>query len=391
LDQTPSTFSAFLAERLRAGAVALSALWLDRLRTLLPVEADRIFPTDSLLDDVPRLIEAIGDLVGSAEPGTPSGTLVLSEARSLGALRHRQRASVHQLLREYEILRGILEEFVVEQARLFPGLADTGQVIQALRRINAAVATLAQTTVDTFIAHYTETIQEQQHRLEGFNRMLSHELRQPLGVLVTAMGLLKATEGTDDGTRRASAMAAVERTTMRLMDLVSTITRLSMTSAAADLQPNVQRISLTAAARDAARPLLEWAAARQVDVRIDPGLADVVVDMGRLGLMLTNLLSNGIKYSDPSKAGRFVEVRRVEGAAVAFQVHDNGIGMDPAEARQVFTPFYRGEAARDRGGLGLGLAIVQECATAMGATLTVDSVPGQGSTFTVALPEEPPA
>src|SRR4029079_3513806 len=98
-----------------------------------------------------------------------------------GLLCYRQRASVHQLLREYEILGEILEQFVVEEtARL--GLQPTAaECFELLRRLTHSARTLMRTTVDTFVTAYTEEIEQRNEQIRSFNRMASHELRAPIG------------------------------------------------------------------------------------------------------------------------------------------------------------------------------------------------------------------
>src|SRR6478609_10181408 len=109
-------FGDLIAERMRVEHRALAARWFDRLLDLLPVDARDIFPTESLLDHVPALILEIGDyLRHPAGEAIASNTAILEKAGELGALRHSQRASLHQVLREYQLLRGVMIEFVVEE------------------------------------------------------------------------------------------------------------------------------------------------------------------------------------------------------------------------------------------------------------------------------------
>jgi nitrogen-specific signal transduction histidine kinase len=96
-----------------------------------------------------------------------------------------------------------------------------------LRRINQAVAVVMRTTVDTFVERYTETISEQTRRLTGFNRLVSHELRQPLSTLHTAVGLLTVANGSDDTLRRERATAVSQWNINRLVELLDTITKVS--------------------------------------------------------------------------------------------------------------------------------------------------------------------
>lgn len=388
---TTGSFTGIVSAHIQDNQQVLATRWFDRLRAVVPVDADEIFPSDEVLGQTPALIEAIGRFVGTPADEIASNTFVIEKARELGALRHAQRASVHQLLREYELLRNILETFVLEEIEQLHAVPEPSEVVSLLRRIHQAVGILTQTTVDMFIERYTETIADQTTRLEAFNRMVGHELRQPLSALQTAVRLLRIAESMADPDRRERSIGAIERNVNRLTDLVRTITRRSVHKG--EEEPGIQQISMSAIAQETARQLREAAQDRGVEIRIAANLPVIVVDVARLELMLTNLFSNAIKYSDPSKGERVVDVlpSQVHDPHPAFEVRDNGLGMTADQVRNAFTPFYRGHADRDAElgveGMGLGLAIVQDCAKAIGATVEIDSTPGEGTIFTIILPQ----
>jgi signal transduction histidine kinase len=388
----PDSFEAAIAARIDFDRHALARRWLVRLTELLPVRPKEVFPSEALLDHIPNLIQEVARFISAEEPEIAANTFVVAKARELGELRHEQHASVHQLLREYELLRSILETFVGEQAEqlgLEPNLRD---VLRCVRKINQAVALLTRTTVDTFVERYTATIEDQTRRLERFNQMVSHELRQPLGALQTAAALLRQADEGLDAERRRRVIAAVERNVTRAVHLVGTITKVTALSAADDTKPGVQRVSLSTVAQEAAGQLRELSGDRAVQIIVAPDLPHLTVDVGRLELMLSNLLSNAIKYSDPTKSHRYVEVSLVQltESACTFCVRDNGLGMTSEQLQEVFTPFFRAHAHRDAElgveGLGLGLLIVRDCAEALDASLHVDAAPGEGATFTVTMP-----
>ena len=113
------------------------------------------------------------------------------------------------------------------------------------------------------------------------------------------------------------------------------------------------------------------------------------VDLGRIRQLLMNLVTNAVKYTMP---GGTVTVRLVDGAdSVTIAVQDTGIGMAPGDLPNVFERFWRADIARSRTGehpgTGLGLAISRWIAEAHGGTITAQSRPGRGSTFTVVLPK----
>src|SRR5262245_11736339 len=389
---TFDAFAATIAARIDAQRYALAARWLDRLVAVIPVGPNDVFPTDALLNHIPKLIEQIAKFLAVPENDIATDTFVVAEARELGELRHQQQASVHQLLREYELLRNILGTFVGEEARRLRLEPDYEQVLLALQRIDRAVALLTQTTVDTFVERYTATIEEQTRQLKAFNQMVSHELRQPLAALQMASTLLRRTEGDADEERARRLVTAVERNVTRLAELVTTITKMTAGGVADESKPGTQRVSLTTVAQEASRQLRDMAVSRDVRVVVAPDLPEVTVDVGRLELILTNLLSNAIKYSDPAKSDRFVEVLPVWSAesASGFQVRDNGLGMTAEQLKRVFTPFFRGHANLEKAhhieGLGLGLSIVRDCVDAIGASIDVVAAPDEGTTFTVTLP-----
>jgi signal transduction histidine kinase len=107
-----------------------------------------------------------------------------------------------------------------------------------------------------------------------------------------------------------------------------------------------------------------------------------------LKIILNNLVSNAIKYSDHSKKNRIVTIRTSqENGSVLLQVEDNGIGIKKEDHGKIFEMFYAGGANNKSS--GLGLFITHETVQMLNGRITVDSNPGQGSTFTVTLPNHP--
>jgi signal transduction histidine kinase len=107
------------------------------------------------------------------------------------------------------------------------------------------------------------------------------------------------------------------------------------------------------------------------------------VDRLRLEQVAANLLDNAIKYT-PSGGRVNISVVRQNGRAV-LRVHDSGIGIPAAEIPRIWERLFRGDQSRTERGLGLGLSLVKAIVEAHGGSVSVDSTPGQGSTFTVAL------
>src|SRR5687768_8466111 len=142
-------FGDLIAERMRAEHRTLAARWFARLLELLPVEARDVFPTESLLDHVPLLILEIGGYLRQPEDAAiAANTAILEKARELGALRHAQRASLHQVLREYQVLSGVLVTFVLEEMERLKLAPAASESILLVSRLNQAVNVLSQSTVE---------------------------------------------------------------------------------------------------------------------------------------------------------------------------------------------------------------------------------------------------
>jgi signal transduction histidine kinase len=387
-------FGDVIAERMRAEHHALAGRWFDRLLDLIPVDARNVFPTESLLDHVPALILEIGAYLRQPEDeAIAANTAILEKARELGALRHGQRASLHQVLREYQVLSGVLVTFVLEEMERLNLVPRASESISLVSRLNQAVNVLSQSTVETFVTLYTQTIAEQNERLEQFTRMAAHEWRQPLGALQFGVSLLRRPDL--DRQHAERTLAAVERNVQHLVELTHKLEVVARVQGAGD-SPLVQEVSVTTIAQEAARQLREMADARGVDIRVAEDLPTLSVDVGRLELVFMNLLSNAVKYSDASKPERHVDVSgSVEGDTCRIEVRDNGVGIPEHALAAIFQRFTRAHSDRDDlahvAGVGLGLSIVDDCVRAMGGRIDVRSIERDGSVFVLTLPKTPSA
>ena len=398
-DITAADFAELIADRILAEHISLSGRWLERLLALLPVNANDVFPTDHLLDHVPTLIREVAAYVRTpADEAIGANTAIIAKAQELGELRHSQQASVHQLIAEYRLLGGILTTFVQEELTRL-GLSPAAvEAVEVVCRLNEAIWILTQTTVDTFVAKYTETIGSHSARLESFNSMVSHELRQPLGTLMYALPLVRVEVGRGDTERFEHFLGVMERNVLRLVQQMEQLEALSRLQTKQEDAPDVQQVDVSTVAWEVSRQLREMADARDVKVHIGEALPVIVIDTARLELILMNLVSNAIKYSDPEKPQRFVRVETALATDEDFAcivVRDNGLGIPEGSLTTIFSRFVRAHPDRDGDlnvrGSGLGLAIAAECAEAVGGSIRVESTVGIGTSFFVSIPRKPSA
>jgi signal transduction histidine kinase len=389
------SFDEHIAARMISETTGLAAQWLERLTALLPTSANDVFPGNHLLDHIPELVTEIAKYILAPEAEEiAANTAVIEKAHELGLLRHEQRASLHQLIREYELLADVLAAFLAEEtSRLSEGAAILDG-LRVARRIDRAVRALMRVTVETFVAEYAETLKNQERRLEEFRHMASHELRNPLGTLLFATRLLRSAAASDEPLHWAKLVDNMERNIDRITTILSNVQRVSGDVLATD-GPTDQKTDMTALAKDVARQLLPAAEARGVSINVTEGLPVVVTDPARIDLILTNLLSNAIKYSDPRKSMRRVDIQPLSTKAEwwGLVVRDNGLGIPDSALPEIFDRFTRAHADRDAelgiDGSGLGLAIAKEAVTALGGTICCQSVLGEGTTFELRCPARP--
>jgi signal transduction histidine kinase len=395
---TAEDYAGIVSQRVAAERHALAAHWLRRLKELLSVDPNDVFPSEQLLDHIPALIgEIAAYLRAPADEEIAANTLVIDKARELGSLRHEQRSSVHQLLREYEILAEILETFVVQETERLELQPAAPECFELLRRLTRSSRTLMRTTVDTFVSEYMRAIEERNERIKAFNQMASHELRSPIGTLLFAAAALERADIRGDGNRLEKITTTIKANSQRLSWLVENLQRVTKLSEHFDV-PNEQQIEIGTIATEVARQLADMAASRKVRFVVDPRLPEICADPARLELALMNLVSNAIKYSDPAKADSFVEIAPGEAGhpsedVCVIEVRDNGLGISDANKAAIFDRFFRAHAHMDGelgvSGSGLGLAITADCVHAMGGTIECRSVVGTGSCFSITLPRKP--
>ena len=212
----------------------------------------------------------------------------------------------------------------------------------------------------------------------------SHELKTPLTSIkgftdMLASGMVASPEDQ----KRFITMIGVE--VDRLIDLINDILKLSELESVA-IDQCEERSDANAVAQSAVELLSPSAKQAEVRLTLSGEEAVVAVPEGRLKELMLNLISNGIKYTEPGGSVT-VQVRTQDGRAV-LTVADTGIGIPEEAQSRVFERFYRVDKGRARknGGTGLGLAIVKHIVQLYGGTVRLESEVGKGSTFTVTLP-----
>jgi PAS domain-containing protein len=218
-----------------------------------------------------------------------------------------------------------------------------------------------------------------------FLATMSHELRTPLNAVIGFSEALRA----GGMPRHAAEMAAsIHEAGTHLLALIDDI--LDATRAEVGALPVLAEPTIPAAAAEAAARLLHSAAEQAgvaIAVRAPVELPQVLADPRRLHQILTNLVSNAIKFS-PAGGTVTLSAAADAGGGLEFAVADRGIGIAPEDLERAFQPFTQLDSspARRYGGSGLGLHLSRVLAEALGATLALDSAPGEGTIARLRFP-----
>ncbi len=214
---------------------------------------------------------------------------------------------------------------------------------------------------------------------------ISHELRTPLTVISTAAQNLS--DGIVEGKPQVKVYGTLIRNeSRRLSGMMEQILQFASGQKKRKYDPApLAPAELIDSALTLAGSLLQDAGTT-VELQVAPDLPNVMGESGALMQCLHNLIANGIKYGGDAK---WLGVRAwADQEAVWIAVEDHGIGIEKAELPHIFDPFYRSSAVTSAQihGTGLGLSLARNFAQEAGGSITVESTPGQGSTFLVRLP-----
>ncbi len=289
---------------------------------------------------------------------------------------------------------------------LYPVKNDDGEIMEVvtihnditeMKRAEEAMLTLNQTlerSVDERTAELRETqaqlslALDQERELSElksrFVSMVSHEFRTPLGIIMSAIELMRHYDDRLPQEKRKELQQDVFSATRHMADLMEQVLvlgrveagKMACKTAPCDLDVLAGKLtdeSLSATNRKC--PVI-W--------RAENDLSGANADEALLRHIFSNLITNAVKYSAAGSEVQFTARR--DGSDAVFTIIDHGIGIPEGDRARLFEAFHRCSNVGDIPGTGLGLVIVKRCVELHGGSLDIDSVVGQGTTFTIRLP-----
>jgi signal transduction histidine kinase len=215
---------------------------------------------------------------------------------------------------------------------------------------------------------------------DDFISNVSHEIKTPLSVIQSYAAALP--EDTLQAEKRKEYAQTIVEATHKLTELITNILKLNKLENQGII-PEGKPFNLGEQLRRCAVNFEElW---EQKNIRFEADLEEINAsyDENMLEIVWNNLLSNAVKFTNPG--GSIYLCLKAQNNTAAVSIRDTGLGIAEAAQKRIFDKFYQGDTSHSGEGNGLGLALVKKTVDLLGGTITVESSPGQGSTFTVYL------
>ena len=246
--------------------------------------------------------------------------------------------------------------------------------------------------IETALRQKTAEAEEASRTKSQFVSMISHELRTPLNAIIGYSGLLRRPGLADDSAKRAGMTDRIYYNAQILLRLINNLLDLNRMEAG-QMPVEAEMIFLADLVEEIVHNLSPMGEEKElkVDFINNDGPLPVRSDSKKIQQIITNLISNAIKFTD--RGGVTVRLRDLPvERRVAVEVSDTGIGIGEADLPHLFEPFYQADTSDTRSyeGSGLGLSIVEKFTQLIGGEVRVASKVGVGTTFTVFLPYEMP-
>lgn len=391
-------FSQRLVERIDT----IVETWVATVQQDEQLESAKELTYREIRNSLPRVLHAIATMLSQTQENDIDSLVQASLEH--GILRANQGYDAAEIAREYRLVRWVI--FSILEPDLLQG--STAEAMRAVRLIDTAIDEVIARCFQSYTNERLLELQQLQSQLRLTNQeltrlvraskdnmaQLAHELKTPLTSIIgySDLFLRQQRQPTDrqdrDNTQNLGHIEKILNSGRQLLHLINDALEISRYEAGQmRLQPVPTDVrSLIDGLVEMVEPLVE-AKHLELIVNYERAPAQVVTDSLRLQQVISNLLSNAIRYTESGSIT--LSCHQVSEQAWALQVSDTGIGITPEDQQQIYDPYFRvvvGDQAYLPNSTGLGLAIVSRLVKLLQGKIELQSAAGIGSTFKLILP-----
>ncbi len=364
-----------IAQALRTASTRIMERWSATVAAVLPAAED--LTLSQLRDHVPGLLEQIA---ATLAPGQPVPTQQWDEAsKPLGEIQFHEASNVNKILIEYQLLRSvILEEMAATLGRsLTPSEAVT---------FNGVFDTAQRGGVVNFVDHLTRQLKAADDLQTNYITYLNHDLRGGMNGILLMVEVLKRELSAEP--RFAESTEDLEAMRRSVLESVATMDRFVFAHrlGRGKLQVRFNVLNVKSILVEAVQGWSHIAKERHVEISVEVSdLIRLESDRDLLRLILQNLIGNAIKHSRRGGGLAKIEAVPLAEGGCSITIRDDGPGISAVQLEHIFSS--SSSSGIGKQGFKLGLPVSKMAADILGATLTVDSVPGKGTTVSLNIPD----
>ena len=374
--------------------------WIASIREDVDVESAEGLTYKSVRNSIPMVLEALASLLSNSL--SDRHDKLEDNGLEHGIVRAEQGYDVAEIMREYALLRQVI--FTVLKLDLLSGSKE--EIMQNVRLIDAVIDRVISLSLESFVEMRLKELKELQSQLIFTNQELTrlitsqkedlshlaHEMKTPLNSIMGFSTLLlqqqKKMAQRKDTSLSLQITEKVIKNSKQLLRLINDILEISRYEAG-KMQANLEPFDVRAMIILVTEALEYSAEQKNLEIRLDcdRAPAEIMSDRVRLQQIVTNLVSNAIRYTESGNIT--VTCQTINSARWVIAVADTGVGIAPEVQAQIFEPYFRvaSKEGYSTESTGLGLSIVDKMVRLLQGNIELFSQIGKGSTFTVTFPQ----